>query len=311
MMNFLRKRQLSATRTAVACSPRGFAIATVSRSKDGRRRLDSCLSAAASPDEQTIAVGEWLAAADHQQGAVSGVLDAAEYELLHVEAPDVLPAEFKAAVRWRLKGVIDFPVEEAVIDVFDMPEQPHRTGAKKLLYVVAAQRHAMQRQAQILKTAARRFDVIDIPELALRNLASLLPEAADGLIVLWLTGKSAQLIGVKETTLYFARHVQLSGHDAADAAADLPDVDAIALEVQRSNDYFESQYQQVPPANLIIAPCSERSVRLALALAKHTSMRVQSLDLGRVLELAPGLDPADPCSVLAIGAALRENPLKL
>jgi len=311
MMNFLRRRQLSATRTGVACSPRGFAIATVSRSKDGRRRLDSCLSAAASPDEQTVAVGEWLAAADHQQGAVSGVLDTAEYELLHVEAPDVLPAEFKAAVRWRLKGVIDFPVEEAVIDVFDMPEQPHRSGAKKMLYVVAAQRHAMQRQAQILKAAARRFDVIDIPELALRNLASLLPEAADGLIVLWLTGKSAQLIGIKETTLYFTRHVHLSGHDAADAAADLPDVDAIALEVQRSNDYFESQYQQVPPANLIIAPCSERSVRLALALAKHTSMRVQSLDLGRVLELAPGLDPADPCSVLAIGAALRENPLKL
>ena len=72
----------------MACSPRSFAIATVSRSKDGRCRLDSCLSAAASPDEQTVAVAEWLAAADHQLGAVSGVLDAADYELLHVDAPD-------------------------------------------------------------------------------------------------------------------------------------------------------------------------------------------------------------------------------
>jgi|HubBroStandDraft_4_1064222.scaffolds.fasta_scaffold125735_1 MSHA biogenesis protein MshI len=310
MINFLRRSQSSARRTGVACSPRSFAIATVSRSKDGRCRLDSCLSAAASRDEQSVAVGDWLSAADHQQGAVSGVLDAADYELLHVEAPDVLPAEFKAAVRWRLKGVIDFPVEDAVIDVFDMPEQPHRAGAKKMLYVAAAQRHAIERQAQILKPAAARFDVIDIPELALRNLAALLPEAADGLIILWLTGNSAQLIGIKETTLYFARHVHLAGHDAADSAADLPDVDAIALEVQRSNDYFESQYQQVPPANLIIAPCSERSVRLAQALAKHTSMRVQSLNLECVLDLAAGLDQADPCSVLAIGAALREDPLK-
>ena len=311
MINILRRTQLSAKRTGVACSPRSFAIATVSRSKDGRCRLDSCLSAAASPDEQTVAVAEWLATADHQRGAVSGVLDAADYELLHVEAPDVLPAEFKAAVRWRLKGVIDFPVEDAVIDVFDMPEQPHRTGANKMMYVVAAQRHAIERQAAVLKPAARRFDVIDIPELALRNLASRLPEAADGLIFLWLTGKSAQLIGIKQRTLYFARHVRLSGHDAADPAADLPDVDAIALEVQRSNDYFESQYQQVPPAHLIIAPHSERSVRLAQALTKHTSMRVQSLDLERVLDFAPGLDPSDPCSVLAIGAALRENPPKL
>lgn len=295
----------------MACSPRRFAIATVSRSKDGRCRLDSCLSAAASADEQSAAVAQWLAAADHQQGAVSGVLDAADYELLHVEAPDVLPAEFKAAVRWRLKGVIDFPVEDAVIDVFDMPEQPNRTGSKKMMYVVAAQRHAIERQAAFLKPAARRFDVIDIPELALRNLASLLPEAAGGLIFLWLTDKSAQLIGIKGTTLYFARHVRVSGHDAADSANELPDVDAIALEVQRSNDYFESQYQQVPPANLIIAPHSERSVRLSQALMKHTSMQVQSLDLEHVLDLSPGFDPSDPCSVLAIGAALRENPPKL
>jgi MSHA biogenesis protein MshI len=311
MINILRRRHFSTTRTGVACSPSSFAIATVSRSKDGRRCLDSCLSGTASPDEQSAAIGAWLAAPDHQQGAVGGVLDAGDYELLHVESPEVLPAEFKAAVRWRLKGVIDFPVEDAVIDVFNIPDQPNRSGTKKMMYVVAAQRHAIERQTQVLKAAARRFDVIDIPELALRNLASLLPEAADGLILLWLTDKSAQLIGIKQTTLYFARHVRLSAHDGADSAADLPDVDAIALEVQRSNDYFESQYQQVPLANLIIAPRSERSDRLAQALMKHTSMQVQSLDLARVLDLAPGLDPSDPCSVLAIAAALRENAITL
>jgi MSHA biogenesis protein MshI len=247
---------------------------------------------------------------DHRIGPISGVLDAADYELLYIEAPEVLPAEFKAAVRWRLKGVIDFPVEDAVLDVFDMPEQPHRTG-EKMMYVVAAKRPAVERQAALLKAAARRFDVIDIPELALRNLAALLPEAEEGLIFLWLKDKSAQLIVIKQTTLYFARHVRLSGNDTADSDADLADVDAIALEVQRSTDYFESQYQQVPPTNLIIAPHGDRSGRLAQALAKHTSMHVQSLDLKRALDLAPGLDPSDRCSLLAIGAALREDSVKL
>jgi MSHA biogenesis protein MshI len=310
LINILRRNALSTRRTGVACTAEGFAIATVSRSSGSGRRLESCVSAAASEAEQTQAIADWLAAEDHQRGAISSVLDAADYELLPVEAPDVLPAEFKAAVRWRLKGVIDFPIEDAVVDVFDMPEQPRRTGAK-MMYVVAARRRAVERQAALLKPAAGRFDVIDIPELALRNLASRLPEAADGVIFLWLTGKSAQLIVIKQTTLYFARQVHLSGNDAADPDADLPDVDAIALEVQRSIDYFESQYQQPPPANLIIAPGSERSARLALALAEHTSMHVQSLDLTRVLALAPGLDPSDPRSLLAIGAALREDPPKL
>jgi MSHA biogenesis protein MshI len=268
------------------------------------------VSATATPVEQTKAIEDWFAAENHRLGAISSVLDPADYELLQVESPDVLPAEFKAAVRWRLKGAIDFPVEDAVIDVFDMPGQPHRGGAK-MMYVVAAKRHAIERQTAILKSAARHIDVVDIPELALRNLASLLPESEQGLILLWLLEKSAQLIVIKQGTLYFARHVRLSGNESADADAGLPDVEAIALELQRSNDYFESQFQQAPLLNLIIAPRSEYSVRLTQALAKQTSMRVQPIDLASVMDLAPGLEPSDRCSLLAIGAALREDSTKL
>ena len=61
------------------------------------------------------------------------------------------------------------------------------------MYAIAAKRNAVERQVAILKPAARRFDVIDIPELALRNLVATLPEAADGLIFLWLRLDSAQL----------------------------------------------------------------------------------------------------------------------
>jgi MSHA biogenesis protein MshI len=287
-----------------------FAIATVRRSSGGRHMLESCVSATAAPVEQSKAIEEWFAAENHRLGAISSVLDPADYELLQVESPDVLPAEFKAAVRWRLKGAIDFPVEDAVIDVFDMPGQARRGGAK-MMYVVAAKRHAIERQTAILKSAARRIDVVEIPELALRNLASLLPESEQGLILLWLLEKSAQLIVIKQGTLYFARHVRLSGNESADSDAALPDVDAIALELQRSNDYFESQFQQAPLLNLIIAPRSEYSVRLAEALARQTSMRVQPIDLAGVMDLAPGLEPSDRCSLLAIGAALREDSTKL
>ena len=294
----------------MACSPDAFAVATVSRSVGGRYLLDSYLSAMAPPAEQAKAIESWLDREDHQRGAISSVLDSADYELVQVESPDVLPAEFKAAVRWRLKGVIDFPVADAVVDVFDMPELPHRTGAKTM-YVVAAKQNAVARQTAVLRSAQRRLDVIDIPELALRNLAALLPEAADGLILLWMKEKSAQLIVIKQSTLYFARQVHLSEKHAAGSDTEPLDVDAIALELQRSTDYFESQYQQVPLANLIIAPRDQRSARLAHALEKQALMRVQSIDLSHALDLSPGLEPSDRCSLLAIGAALRAEPAKL
>jgi hypothetical protein len=59
----------------------------------------------------------------------------------------------------------------------------------------------------------QRFDVIDIPELALRNLAAQLPEAADGLILLWLNAQSAQLLVIKQSTLYLARTVQFTSQN--------------------------------------------------------------------------------------------------
>lgn len=304
MFNVFRSRVLSTTRSGVACTPEGCAIATVRQVKGGRRVLESCQSIAANPVEQSTIIADWVAGPGRTSGAISSVLDAADYQLVQVESPDVLPAELKAAVRWRLKDVIDFPVEDAVVDVFDMPEPARRTGAK-MMYAVAAKPQAVARRVAGLSAAARRFDVIDIPELALRNIAALLPEAADGLILLWLEGDSAQLLVIKQTALYVTRHVQFAGGVAE--ADGLPNVDAIALEVQRSMDYFESHYDQAPLRHLIVAPNDPHSARYAQALAYESAMRVELIDLSRAIELAPGVLPADRRSLLAIGAALRDE----
>jgi MSHA biogenesis protein MshI len=304
MSDMLRSREFSTTRSGVACAPDGCAIATIRRVAGGRHVLESCQSTAASPLEQTTLIAAWLAREGRASGAISSVLDCADYELVQVESPDVLPGELKAAVRWRLKDAIGFPVENAVVDVFDMPEPPRRTGAR-MVYAVAAKQQAIARQVAALKAASRRFDVIDIPELAQRNLMALMPEAVDGLILLWLEDAWAQVLVIKESTLYLTRHVQFAGNDTAVGGE--PNVGAIALEVQRSMDYFESHYDQAPLRHLIIAPRDGRSERLAQALAHETSMRIQFIDLRGALEMAPGIDPADRRSLLAIGAALRDD----
>jgi MSHA biogenesis protein MshI len=304
VFNIFRSREFSTTRSGVACAPDGCAIATIRRGKGGRRVLESCLSVAATPMEQTAIIADWVAGDGRTSNAISSVLDAADYALVQVESPDVLPAELKAAVRWRLKDALDFPVEDAVVDVFDMPEPARRTGAR-MMYAVAAKPQAIARRVAGLSAAARRFDVIDIPELALRNVMALLPEAAEGLILLWLEDDSAQLLVIKETTLYVARHVPFVGEVAE--AGELPNVDAIALEVQRSMDYFESHYDEAPLHHLIVAPHDRHSARFAQALSRDSAMRIELLDLSRALELAPGVLPADRRSLLAIGAALREE----
>ncbi len=305
MLNAWRKKSSSQRRTALVTTPDGCALATTTRGVDGRYELLSCLSIEAPAAKQQAIIASWFA--ERQDfGLVGSVLDAADYQLLLVESPDVLPAELKAAVRWRLKDLIDFPVEDAVVDVFGIPEQARRTGAK-MMYAVAAKRQAIDTQVAFLKSVVPGFEIIDIPELALRNLAARLPEAAEGLILLWLNSDSAQLLVIKDATLYVTRRVQFADrrHDAGSLDAD--DVDAIALELQRSMDYFESHYEQAPIGHLVIAPHGDASRNLATALGAQTAMRIQTFEVARVLKVPPGLDLSARASLLAIGAAMRDD----
>ena len=66
------------------------------------------------------------------------------------------PAELRAAMRWRLKDSIDFRVEDAVIDVFDVPDQ-NRGGHGRMMYAVAARRSAVDAHTAAL-AATPGFD---------------------------------------------------------------------------------------------------------------------------------------------------------
>src|SRR6202790_1071238 len=136
---------------------------------------------------------------------VSTVLRSDDYQLVLVEAPDVPPAELRAAMRWRLKETIDFRVEDAVIDVFDVPAQ-HRGGHGRMMYAVAARRKAVEGYAAALGSVAG-FDVIDVPELCLRNLAAALPGAAGGIALLHLGDTCVTVVLVRGSTFYFARQM--------------------------------------------------------------------------------------------------------
>ena len=66
------------------------------------------------------------------------------YQLVQVEAPEVQPDELRGAVRWKLKDIINFPPSEAIVDVFDIPEQA-RYVESRMIYAVAARAEAVRR----------------------------------------------------------------------------------------------------------------------------------------------------------------------
>jgi MSHA biogenesis protein MshI len=289
------------------------AIAIVRVRKDGRPFLKHCAS---HPVSEGGAEGPLVSLTRERSMArvpVSGVVRSEEYQLVQVEAPEVLPAEMRAAVRWRLKDAIDFDIDDAVFDIFEIPDPPRRAH-NRMMFAVAARNQAVQRVSNLIAPYARGFDVIDIPELCQRNLSALLPQDAKGVAMLTLADKFAQLVLTRAGVLYLTRRIELTrSYDMPRRDGDSSDTDAsaLALEVQRSLDYYESHYDQTPISQLVIAPGDERAAMLAEALRKEMSLQIELFSVNDLFELEAGLSiDTDWHCLMALGAALRSDRMK-
>jgi MSHA biogenesis protein MshI len=219
------------------------------------------------------------------------LLPADDYQLLLVDAPNVPPAEMKAAVRWRVKDMLDYPLDQATIDVLDIPPDPAggaRAQSTHSMYAVAARNEIVRARMDRLEAGRLALRVIDIPETAQRNVAALF-EIADRGVAFLYCGKSQSLLTVNyRGELYLARRIDVGVDDLlATAAAGREDPRGrVLLELQRSFDHFERQFPFVGVAKLVIGP-EPTDTGLAAFLAQNFDFPVEQAELESVLQFGP------------------------
>jgi MSHA biogenesis protein MshI len=278
--------------------------------QDGRRPLLAEFDfrpweEAGAAQEKTLA----RLAADHglKRASCTTVLDQSNYSLLLTEAPDVPPDELRAAMRWRVKDLIDFPVNDATLDVFDVPGA-QAAGRARQVYAVAARTAAIRKRADLMHAAGINLEAIDIAELAQRNLAALLPEDVRGVALLSFADGSGLLTLTRQGELYLSRNLD-TGLDAMLAGSEpAAHFDRIVLEVQRSLDYYDSHFRQPPVAGLVLAPTDRPVPGLEEHLRANLNVSVSIMDLAQLLDTRAELAPGAPARcLLTIGAALRRE----
>ena len=319
VLRLLKKSTAVKGRVGLAFGPSEVAVA-VMRRDCGAPVLERCEILPVDPAGGAGAIAAVIRAAGLPRMPVSTVLRSDDYQLALVEAPDVPPAELRAAMRWRLKEAIDFRVEDAVIDVFDVPDQ-NRGGHGRMMYAVAARRSAVDRHAGAVVGVAT-LDVVDVPELCLRNLAALLPGAAAGVALLYLGETALSIVLVRGRTFYFARQMapqtpprptgHPGGHSGSLPGPTAPEIESVVLELQRSLDYYERHFDQPPITRIAVSPAGTRASELARELGRDTGFEVATLDLNLLLHCAAPVEAAAQAScLLAVGAALREEQRSL
>ena len=263
------------------------------------------------PYDQTIPAGQllksWVADRRLANAVCHIVLGADTYQILLVEPPAVPNEELRGAIRWRLKDLLSIPVEQAALEVFPLPADGSR-GNKKMVYVVACESKKIHSIIEMTAEAGLVLDSIDINELALRNLVMRLlpPEQAERGVALARIRSGVGSVYIYRTgNLYLGRSFSLNYNGGLLDA--LPE-ESLALELQRSLDYYERQMGQAPPA--VIYVCGEHvsEDKVGDVLKASLAPRVQWLNPALAVQVTQ--DDADDqvtqqC-VAAIGAALRQ-----
>ena len=219
--------------------------------------------------------------------------------------------ERRDAARWQIRERIDYPSEEAVIDLFEVA--PFSSEKKPLTYVVSAQEKVLRQQLQQISGCDLKLEAIDIPEFALRNICDLFVEDSRGTAILLLLEETGMLVVVREGTLYLARLFSTGMTDLIPYASGeyetLTDhLDAIVLEIQRSFDFCESTFHLPMVSRLLVAQTGQEIPAVTNYLNEYLSTKVEAFSFSGVLNIPEGAEQVQlNRNLLAIGGALRQE----
>lgn len=230
------------------------------------------------------------------------------YNLLLVDAPDVPDLELREAVRWKVKDLIPQSVDDMVMDAFRLPEDAYR-GRMNMLYVAVMERTLIQGIVDQCDQANLDLQEITINELAMASVASAMDSSAErGAAFLYLNGEGGTINLVENGCLYLTRTIEMGnggGVFTGNLEFQQEPVDNLALDVQRSLDYYESQVGKSGITELYLVSNSETQNNWCEGLSERLPISAEQLSVDDKLkasqwqaELAAGsLAPA-------MGAAL-------
>jgi len=307
--SFLR----SFSRGADAAGSLGLAVdgnamsaAVVRRNADVKPRVVACRHFGGG--DALHALAAWRRKNGLRRAQANLLLSNDDYQILPLDAAQLSATELAAAARWKVKDMIDFPPEEASVACVRVPAAEGVGRSRQALAVVTRRRTVVQ-WMQRAQAAHFELSAIDVPELALRNIAALLPStAACGLLHVGISRATLVMVWQGELCTFRRFDLRASQLLAADADQREALIERLALDLQRTSDAFERQFHAAALGRMWVTE-ELPGLELAPALSRYVSPEVLPLKLRECVDVDADdalIDPAQDVDFIpAIGAALR------
>ena len=305
------RRQKGGAAVGVCLDAEMISVAAITQGANERPRLNFAACSAAADDLSPDAHLETLLRQGNLQGRRGHlVLPLGNYQTMQLDLSDVPLDEARQAARWQIGERIDYPPEQAVIDLYQIA--PFAGERRTQNYAVVARRQSLREQVDKVGTAGSHVVSIDIPEFALRNICELFVDDLRGVALLLLLDQSGLFVVVRDGVLYLSRQLPMGMDRLLAYQADDPDMmelfDTIVLDIQRSFDFCESNFQLPLVSRLLVAQTRQELPALVKYLDDYLATSVEPLRLDAVMDIEPVVEPLDlNRQLLSIGAALRQE----
>ena len=282
--------------------PTGVAVVDVARGEKNLGQVRHCdFLPAVGITNQSAVLKQWVSQKGLKNAPCVGLIAKHDVQLFQLEKPAVEHDEILQAVSWKIKDLISFDIDTAVIDVFELP--PSSKSPASHVNAVVANESVVSSYVDLIKQFGLELKVLDVHDLVSKNYTSLHDFSDQTVSILQFSANDGMLSIYRNNDLYVARDFKIGLLDI-EAKSDAREsvYESLLLELQRSMDYFESSYALGMVQKLIIFPQTIATERMASYLQNQVGYEI---DFTRI-DFQGEQQPVNPHCFAAYCAALRK-----
>lgn len=209
------------------------------------------------------------------------VLDYSQFQLLMADAPTVKEEELANALKWKVKDLLEYSIDDVLIDAFAVPPHGNAMSLKKA-FVAACSQSKLLKTVSLFEDALLKLTKVTVALMAERDVLSLLEEQKGSDILLSMQDNYCYISVFLANEVYFVRKIL---NNEFGSLTDIREdgSNPLLLELQRSMDYCISNLKLSEPKRVILTPFFADKGGFIEHLKMNLSQTIMPLNLSELL----------------------------
>lgn len=212
-----------------------------------------------------------------------------QYQLIVIDALDIPEADMAKALRWSLKGLCDYDLDDVAMDAFMLPTLADYS--QKKIMVAITPLSELNKKRSVYVSACLEVTNVSIAEMALKNLLALMfppatHENTSPLLVISICGNVRKLHIVHENIFYLIRELP---YLSCSLSGEPVEMSNIILELERSIDYCLNKLNLSEPKHILFTPGFYLAIEYLKIIEEKLGINTNIIDLNDYLNIEPAL----------------------